>query len=257
MSHHSRTLLARGDYRFTFALFRPGNRSEWRGQCLDEQLVDRFYRKDFQPTLYVVRDLGEILLVLFRDQHGLQAAAESSQQLLLQPANRQHPASQRDLSSHRDVALDRDAAKHRDDRRHHRHAGRWAVFGCRTLRHMDMDVLLLEYRRQDTENIAARFDEALRGLHRFLHHVAELAGCRDASLARQGDRFDRQQFAADLGPGEPGGDAYQILALGFAKTEFAHPGVFLQVAARHRDALRLFHQDVFDRLAGQVGDLPL
>ena len=37
---------------------------------------------------------GQILLVLLRDQHGLEAAAQRREQLLLQAADRQHPAAQ-------------------------------------------------------------------------------------------------------------------------------------------------------------------
>src|SRR5271165_1112329 len=257
MSHHSRTLLAGRDDRFAFAFLRPSDRGQWRGQRLDEQLVDRLDWNNLQPTLYIVGDLGEIFLVILRDQHGLQAAAKSSEKLLLEAADRQHPTAQRDLAGHRDISLYRDAAQHRDDRGHHRHAGGWAVFRRRTLRHMDVNVLLLEHRWEDAKEIAARLDETLGGLHRFLHHIAELSGRRNPPLSRDGDRLDRQQFAAHLGPGEPRGAPDQILALGLAKAELAHPGVFLQVAARHRDALGLLHQNIFDRLAGQVGDLAL
>src|SRR5260370_35426775 len=87
--------------------------------------------------------------------------------------------------------------------------------------------------------------------------VPGLAVGRDRPLPRTRIRLERQQFSADLGPSEPGRAPDQILALRFAKPEFPHPGVFLQVATRHRDALRLLHQNVFDRLAGEVGDLAL
>src|SRR5580693_5046709 len=257
MSYQSRPLFARRDHRFAFALLWPSNRGQRCGQRLGEQLVDRLDRNNFQPTLYIVGDLGEIFLVFLRDQYRLQAAAEGGEKLLLEAADRQHPTAQGDLAGHRDVSLYRNAAQHRNDRGHHRHAGRRAVFGRRTLRHMDVDVLLLEDSRQDAEDIAARLDVALGSLHRFLHHVAELAGGGDPPLSRNRHRFDRQQFSADLGPGEPGRAPDQILALRLAKPELTHPGVLLQVAARHPDTLRLLHQDVFDRLAGQIGDLAL
>src|SRR6202022_3931541 len=63
MSDHSRPLFARRDHRFAFALLWPSNRGQRRGQRLDEQLVDRLDRNNFQPTLYIVGDLGEIFLV--------------------------------------------------------------------------------------------------------------------------------------------------------------------------------------------------
>jgi hypothetical protein len=50
-----------------------------------------------------------------RDQHGLDAAAQRRQQLLLQAADRQHAAAQRDLAGHGDVLADRNAGQHRDD----------------------------------------------------------------------------------------------------------------------------------------------
>src|SRR6266481_3374614 len=258
MSHHSRALfLLSGHDRLGVAILRPCYRGQWGSQRLAEQLIDGLNRKDFQPTLYIVRDLGEILLVLLRDQYGLQAAAKGRQQLLLETANRQHPATQRNFSGHGDVALNRDPAQYRHDRGHHGDPSRWSILGRRTLRHVDVDVLLLEYRRSDAEEVAARLDETLRGLDRFLHDVAELTGRRNAPLSGNCHRLDRQQLTTDLRPSEPGGDPDQILTFGLAKTELAHPGVLFQVAPRNRHALGLVHQDVFDRLSRQIGDFAL
>src|SRR6266436_7226447 len=117
MSHHSRALfLLSGHDRLGIAILRPRYRGQWGSQRLAEQLIDCFDRNDFQPTLYIVRDLGEVLLVLLRDQYGLQTAAKGRQKLLLETADRQHPATQRNFSGHGDVALNRDPTEYRHDR---------------------------------------------------------------------------------------------------------------------------------------------
>src|SRR4051812_27108822 len=119
---------------------------------------------------------------------------------------------------------------------------------------MDVDVLALEKGRLDAKGVAARFDIAFGGLHRLLHHIAQFAGRGHPSLAGYGYGFDRQQFAADLGPGEPGRDPDHVLALGLAESEFPNAGVFVEIAPGHDDLVGLLHQNVLDRLAGQVGD---
>src|ERR1700722_1675250 len=222
-----------------------------------QQLVDRADRVDGEALLHVVRNLGQVLLIVLGDEHGLETAAQRRQQLLLQAANRQHAAAQGDLAGHGDVLAHRIARQHRDDRSHHGHAGRRPVLGRGALGHVNVDVLLLEDGWRDAEGGATRLDVAFRRLHRFLHHVAELAGGRDLALAGHDHRFDRQQLAADLGPGQPGCDADQIGLLHLAIAEAANAGVFLQIPARDRDALQLAHQDFLDRLAGKIGELAL
>src|SRR5436190_13821075 len=96
-----------------------------------------------------------------------------------------------------------------------------------------MDVTLLENRRFDSEGSGARFNITLSRLDRFLHHIAELAGSRDPSLAGHHHGLDRQQFAADLSPSQARGYAHQVLGLGLAEPEPADPGVFIEVAPRH------------------------
>ena len=60
----------------------------------------------------------------------------------------------------------------------------------------------------DAELLGRRADVADRRARRFLHHVAELAGENDVAVARrQQARFDEQDVAAALGPGDAGRDA--------------------------------------------------
>ena len=195
-----------------------GLRTSARGQ----NLVHAGHRNDLQPLLDVVADLGEVLGVLLRDQHRLDAAARGRQQLLLQAADRQDAAAQRDLAGHRDVAANRNAGHHRDDRRHHGDAGRRAVLRGRPLRHVDVDVLLIEGRRLDAEGDRPHADVGRRRGDRFLHHVAQVARDRHLALAGHHGGFDGEQLAADVGPGQAGDDADLILVLEFAVAELRH-----------------------------------
>ncbi len=120
-----------------------------------------------------------------------------------------------------------------------------------------MNVPFIERGRRNTERLGPRLHIALGGLHRLLHDVAQLASRGDPPFAGQRDRLDGQQLAADFGPGEPRGHADQILALGLAETEPPDASIFIDIPAGDADPLGLLHQDVFDGLAGQIGDLTL
>ena len=104
----------------------------------------------------------------------------------------------------------------------HGDAGRRTVLGRRALRHVDVDVALVEERRLDAEVDRAAADVGRRRRDQFLHHVAEVAGDGHAALAGHHDAFDRQQLAADLGPGQTGDDADLILELGLAVAVARH-----------------------------------
>src|SRR5207248_9867675 len=59
------------------------------------------------------------------------------------------------------------------------------------------------------------------------------------------------------GPGQTSRDADHVLAFRLAEAEPPDAGIFVEVAAGDADPLALFHQDVFDRFARQIGDLAL
>ena len=88
----------------------------------------------------VLRDVGQVLLVVARQDDVLDAGAVRRQHLLLHAADRQHLAAQRDLAGHRHVAADRNPGQRRDERGGHRDAGRRAVLRDRALGHVDVDV---------------------------------------------------------------------------------------------------------------------
>ena len=55
-----------------------------------QHLLDPAHRVNLEPVLDLVRDLDQILDVLFGDQHLADAAASGCKELFLQPADRQH-----------------------------------------------------------------------------------------------------------------------------------------------------------------------
>ena len=78
----------------------------------------------------------------------------------------------------------------RRQRRRHRHAGRRAVFRDRAGRDVDVHAAVFEHCRVDAQLLGVRPDVALGRPGRLLHHVAELAGQRQALAVRQQRRLD-------------------------------------------------------------------
>ena len=126
----------------------------------------------------------------------------------------------------------------------HRHARRWAVLRHSAFGQVHVDVLAREDRRLHAVRRRPRLHEAHRRLDRFLHHFAELAGRLDLALAGDGDRLDRQQLAADLGPGEAGDGADLVLFLADPVAELPDAEEFAQVVGRQLDLLDLVFEDL-------------
>ena len=93
---------------------------------------------------------------------------------------------------------------------------------------------LLEEVGRDAEAVGARADVAERRLRRLLHHVAELAGEREALLARHARRLDEEDVAAGRRPREPDGDARLVGALGDLGEEPLGPEELAHRLARAR-----------------------
>ena len=122
---------------------------------------------------------------------------------------------------------------------------------------MDVDVLAREDRRLDPVGRRSRLHEAHRRLDRLLHDFAEFAGGLDLTLAGNRDSFDRQQLAANLGPGEAGYGADLVLFLTHAVTEFPDAEIFADALGRKFDLLDLTLKDLAKRLARDLGKLAL
>src|SRR3989441_3595522 len=63
-----------------------------------EHFIDRFPRPDLEQLFHLVRHLDDVALVARRHEHGLHARARRRGQLLLEPADREHPPAQRQRS---------------------------------------------------------------------------------------------------------------------------------------------------------------
>ena len=79
---------------------------------------------------------------------------------------------------------------------------------------VDVQVALLEEVLGDAELLGVGAHVGERRLRRLLHHVAELAGELQLARAVHARRLDEEDLAADAGPGEAGGDAGLLGALG-------------------------------------------
>ena len=102
-----------------------------------------------------------------------------------------------------------------------------------------MDIDLVEQRRLDAEAGRLRAHIGTRRVDRLLHHVAQLAGGLEATLARQHDGLDGQRFAADFGPGQPGNDTDLVFAFHLAEAMTTHAGIGAQIVRRDFQRLGL------------------
>src|SRR5262249_4266928 len=124
--------------------FLPDDRLWLTHQGARQNLVHARDRNDIETALDAVVNLDQILGVLFRDEDGLDPAAMSSEELLLQAPDRQHSAAQRNLAGHRDITVHRDAGHYRYDRRHHGDTSRRAILRRCALVHGYVDITLVD-----------------------------------------------------------------------------------------------------------------
>src|SRR3546814_11284406 len=69
--------------------------------------------------------------------------------------------------------------------------------------------------------------------------------------------FDRQQFAADLGPCQPGDGADLVFQIAHPVAELSHAREFRTIVGRHGDAFRLAFENAAQRLARETTALAL
>src|SRR5690606_34565494 len=129
------------------------------------------------------------------------------ERLLLQATDGQHEPAEVDLAGHGDVLVHAPVREEGGEGGVHGAAGGGAVLGHGSGGNVDVDVVFREVLRIDPDPGGAFAHEAPGGLHRFLHHLADLAGELDAALSGEADRLDVEDLAADGGVGEPVDDA--------------------------------------------------
>jgi hypothetical protein len=98
------------------------------------------------------------------------------------------------------------------------------------LRQVNVQVGLLVEVRLDAERLRAvrTTDSAARSTRSSRRRACR---SRRLALARQRDRFDRQEVAADFGPRESGDLADLVLLLGDAVREAAHAEILVEILA--------------------------
>src|SRR6185369_14000924 len=120
-----------------------------------------------------------------------------------------------------------------------------------------VDVLSGEDRRLHPVRGSARLHKAHRCLDRLLHHLSELAGRLDLALARNGYGLDRQQLAADFGPGEARDRADLVFFLTDPVAELPDAKEFAEVLGGQLDLLDLVLENLAQRLARDLRELAL
>src|SRR3954464_6880262 len=90
-----------------------------------------------------------------------------------------------------------------------------------------------------------------------LHHLAELAGDRQSSLARVCRRLDEEDVASDRSDGQPGCDSGIGGAPAHLAGEPARPEPLANALLVDADLRLLALGDLAGRLAAEIGDPPL
>ena len=205
-----------------------------------------------QPGDVVLLNLGDVLAVLLREDQLGDAGALGGQNLLLHAAHGHHPSAEGRLARHGDALLHLAARVGRDDRGDHRDAGRGTVLRDRTLRHVDIDVVLLEHLRVDAQLLVVGHHPLVGDRSRLLHHLAQVAREAHLALAGRQHRFDVEDVAADLGPCEARHDARHAAHLVLLAEEFGHAEDLLDLPGRNLGRESLVEGDL---LGAGSGDL--
>src|SRR5690606_11274425 len=155
-----------------------------------ERTLDRLghilHENEVQLLLHFIRYLIQVRLVPSGQDDRLDPGLRGRDQLLLDPADREHVPAQRDLSGHRDLAPDRALGEEGDECDDERDAGRRPVLRRRAGRDVHVDISPIEPAVRDPQPAGVRADIAEGRLGRLLHHVPEVARQVDLALAQIG-----------------------------------------------------------------------
>src|ERR1051325_9844049 len=96
------------------------------------------YGLDLHGFAHDRRNVLQILLVLERDQDTLDTSAMSSQNLLLEAADRKDATAQSNFSGHGSIVTNRDLGQGRDQRGSHSDSSRGTILRGRPFRNVNM-----------------------------------------------------------------------------------------------------------------------
>ena len=143
---------------------------------------------------------------------------------------------QRDLAGHRILCRRLTFSESGNQRRGQGNAGRRTVFGHCALRHVNVNIKVLEIFRGQIKLMRASAQIAQRDMRRFLQDIAQLPGQHQVAFARRQRDLDRLDFAAIGRPDQAAGNADRVLAVDFGGQDLRRA----QIAFRNRrgNALR-------------------
>ena len=136
-----------------------------------------------------------------------------SKNLLLDASYRKHLAAESHLTGHRNAALDLLSAECRHHRAHHSDTSRRAVLRNRTLRNVNMDILLLKLLVSQSSQFWMSLDILICDSCRLLHHIAEVTCHSQNTLAPAYRTFDEKNLSAHSGPCKSGHYSWSLIAL--------------------------------------------
>lgn len=162
-------------------------------------------------------DLGDLLhvaLILGTHHDVGDAGTLGGEDLLLDAADGQHLAAQRDLARHGRVLAHLALGQRRGQGGGDGDARRRAVLGRGALRHVDMDVPLVEEAVVNAQGVDMGLDVLQGDDGALLHHVAKIARERQFAGLALGERgLDEEDLAAHAGPGQARHHARVVVAL--------------------------------------------
>ena len=172
-----------------------------------------------------LRNLVDVLLVLLAHHDIGDAGTLGSQNLLLDATNGQYLAAQRNLARHGRVLAHLALGQCRGDRGSDGDACRRTVLRRSTLRHVDVDVPMVEDAVVDAQQVNVGLDIFQCDDGTLLHHVAQITGQRQlASLTFRQRGLDEQYLATHAGPCQSGHHA----SIGVALVDVAIEGWLAQ-----------------------------
>src|SRR5262245_6304598 len=107
---------------------------------------------ELELAAHVLGHLHQVVLVVAWHYYLLTSGAMSRKHLVTDRADGQHLAPQRNLARHRYFLAYGPFGQSGDERRCHRDSGRRSIFGNRTRRHVDVNVVLVERRWRYVEH---------------------------------------------------------------------------------------------------------
>ncbi len=152
-------------------------------------------------------NFGQIFAILLWNQQVINIGVMRGQHLLFETAYGQYAPAQGNFAGHGHIGA------HRTPGESGNHGGgngdtcRRAIFRLRVFRHVNMQVDAISKIRVKPQLFGARANIGERGIHRFLHYIALLAGDEELAFALHGRHLDGEKHPAYFGHGQPHRDA--------------------------------------------------